>query len=111
MQALQQLYKDAQMGGADVPLFFEDDRVVLDIPMEGVTKGHWSLVPVGCPMVSTFMSYLSTAYYNHTKSNGPLIWYQLLYPKPMTDLADRVGYVCVFVSVCMCACLSQKEKD
>ncbi len=52
LQALQQMYKDAQTGGEDIPITFEDDKIVLDISMEGVTEGNWSLVPISYPMVS-----------------------------------------------------------
>ena len=39
--------------GADsLQVTYEDDEITLDIPMDGVKQGSWSLRPIQFPMVS-----------------------------------------------------------
>lgn len=52
VQAMQEEFKTARQLAKNVIVIYEDDKITLSIPMDGVKKGSWSLLPISFPMVS-----------------------------------------------------------
>ena len=50
MQGISKQLRGAEVG-ADIVLEFESDRVSLDIPLLGMRKEGWSILPLAAPVV------------------------------------------------------------